>query len=105
MTKKNPKASVQGEQFVAKESADEHTDEIKTELPAEQADEQPPETVAPKKTRKREKVAKKVDLNAEIKLADEIHQVAPAPEDNHSLDEIELPQVDYSGYSKNELVE
>lgn len=105
MTKKNPKASVQDEQFVAKESADEHTDEIKTELPAEQAVEQPPETVAPKKTRKREKVAKKVDLNAEIELAEETHQVPPAPEENHSLDDLELPQVDYSGYSKTELAE
>jgi hypothetical protein len=105
MTKKNPKASVQDEQFVAKESADEHTDEIKTELPAEQADAQPPEAVVPKKTRKREKVAKKVDLNAEIELAEEIHQVPQAPQENRSLDEIELPQVDYSGYSKNELAE
>ncbi len=105
MTKKNPKASVQDEQFVAKESADEHMDEIKTELPAEQAEEQPPEAEAVKKTRKREKIAKKVDVEAEIEQAEAAPPVPPAPEIDHSLDEIELPQVDYSGFSKNELVE
>jgi hypothetical protein len=105
MTKKNPKASVQDEQFVAKESADEHTDEIKTELTAEEPAGQPPETEAPKRVRKREKVAKKVDIDAENEVVEEFTAVSHEPGDNHSLDEIELPQVDYSGYSKNELVE
>jgi hypothetical protein len=105
MTKKNPKASVQDEQFVAKESADEHTDETKTELTAEQPAGQPPETEAPKKARKREKVAKKVDVDAEVELVEEVHPAISASEDNQTPDEIELPQVDYSGYSKNELAE
>ena len=30
---------------------------------------------------------------------------APVIEDVHDLDEIELPPVDYSGYSKHELIE
>ena len=29
----------------------------------------------------------------------------PEPEDIHTFEDIELPQVDYSGYSKHELVE
>ena len=29
----------------------------------------------------------------------------PESEDHHSFDDIELPQVDYSGYTKHELVE
>jgi hypothetical protein len=105
MTKKNPKASVQDEQFVAKESADEHTDEIKTELPDEQPAGQPSETEAPKKVRKREKVAKKVNTDVENEPVEESQSAIPVEVENQALDEIELPQVDYSGYSKNELAE
>ncbi len=105
MTKKNPKASVQDEQFVAKESADEHTDEIKTELPAEQPAELPLKEDAPKKVRKREKVVKKVNEVAENELIAEQQPVPSAPTENHIPEEIELPQVDYSGYSKIELAE
>ncbi|MCX6325241.1 MAG: DUF349 domain-containing protein [Bacteroidia bacterium] len=35
----------------------------------------------------------------------EVEKEEPKPEDDHEFDDIELPPVDYSGYSKHELVE
>jgi hypothetical protein len=105
MTKKNPKASVQDEQFVAKESADEYTDETITELPAEQPVELPPERKASTKARKKGKAVKNVTESAENEIIEEQQPVLLPQTEEHNLDDIELPQVDYTGYTKSELTE
>jgi len=105
MTKKNPNASVQDEQFAAKSSADETTDETMTELSAEQpANDDAEEPAPPKPVTRRKKKEKVAGLQGTEPIE------APQPtsagvNDLSSLEDIELPQVDYSGNSKSELVE
>ena len=104
MTKKNPNASVQDEQFTANGKADESTDKRKTELAvAEPAGIDAEETV-PVGAVPEEITEEKVGEVAEEEL---IAEPTPnqAPEEFHNLDDIVLPPVDYSGYSKSELVE
>ncbi len=105
MTKKNPNASVQDEQFAAKENADESTDEIKTELAGVQPAANDPEEPAPVEAVSEEKVEEKVSEVAENEPIEKPESGLPATEEYHSLEDIELPPVDYSGYSKSELVE
>ena len=105
MTKKNPNASVQDEQFAAKETTDESTDERKTELAAVLPAANNPEEVAPVDAENEEIVEEKVNEVAENEPIEEKESVVHATEEYHNLDDIELPRVDYSGYSKSELVE
>jgi hypothetical protein len=105
MTKKNPNASVQDEQFAAKSSADESTDEIKTEFSAEQPANNDPEVPALQKTVIRRKKKEKIAELSSTEPIDGPQPVTVTVSDLSGLEEIELPQVDYSGYSKSELVE
>lgn len=111
MTENDPNDSVLDEQFAAPEKADESTKETKTENAEEakpaSAEETPlksdqTEEVADKKEKKpaRKRKEKAEPEAAEIppSVAEEIHAL-------HDLSDIELPPVDYSGYSKTELVE
>ena len=101
MTKKNPDDSVREEQFGANENAAgtedatqaENAQELDSLADAEKPDEEP----------------EKVNENEELKI-DEVstgkaEKEEPKSEDDHEFDDIELPPVDYSGYSKHELVE
>jgi Domain of Unknown Function (DUF349) len=105
MTKKNPNASVQDEQFTANGKADESTDEGKTELAtieiaADDTGETAPSEVTPK-----EKIEEPVGEVAEKEQIAEHQSDDQLSEDFHNLDDIELPPVDYSSYTKTELVE
>jgi hypothetical protein len=101
MTKKNPDDSVREEQSVANETA--HGTEDATQ--AENAQ----ETDSLEKAEKAEEITDKVIENEDHKLGNESkdngEKEEPEPEDTHTFEDIELPQVDYSGYSKHELVE
>ena len=105
MTKKNPNASVQDEQFAANGKADESTDERKTELTAVEPAGIDSEETAPVETVPEEIIEEKVVVVAEKEPSAEHQTANPAQEEFHNLDDIELPPVDYSSYSKSELVE
>jgi hypothetical protein len=101
MTKKNPDDSVREEQFGANENAaeTEDTTAVKGKL---KEDEEPVEV---------EEKDEGVDLTKKAEnITVEESQSAPAvethnSEDLHSFNDLELPPVDYSGYSKHELIE
>lgn len=101
MTKKNPDDSVRDEQFGAQQNAAGTKD---TTAPGERIqDDSPPDS--PDK----ENDVKDVNERNE-EISDETPPALTETEDfrledKHSVDDIELPQVDYSGYSKHELVE
>jgi len=101
MTKKNPDDSVRDEQFEATEIAGETEDAT----PAEKAEKTDDQAVIDEKKQDPELIVKEtVNLNEEVEEdsdENELHEDDAVP----SLDEIELPPVDYSGYTKNELVE
>ncbi len=101
MTKKNPDDSVRDEQFEATEIAGETEDAT----PAEKAEKIDDQAVIDEKKQDPELIVKEtVNLNEEVEEdsdENELHEDDAVP----SLDEIELPPVDYSGYTKNELVE
>ena len=105
MTKKNPNASVPDEQFTAKGSADESTEEIKTELSAEEPTGNDPEKPAGDAVVIKERKPRKVKKAPEAELLEITPAEDVAPEEFHIPDDIELPQVDYSGSTKAELVE
>jgi Domain of Unknown Function (DUF349) len=105
MTKKNPNASVQDEQFTANGKADESTDERKTELAAVEPAGIDAEKTATVEAVPEELTEEKVGEVAEEEPIAEQPTTNLAPEEYHNLDDIELPPVDYSGYSKSELVE
>src|SRR5664280_929727 len=101
MTKKNPDDSVRIEQSGAIENA------LGTEDATQAENAQKPDST--NGSEENEKSIEKIIENEEHKPDDESGQIAkkdePAFEDAHSLDDIELPEVDYSGYTKHELVE
>src|SRR5664280_3408629 len=101
MTKKNPDDSVRIEQSGAIENA------LGTEDATQAENAQKPDSM--KDSEENEKSIEKVIENEEHKPDDESGQIAnkeeQAFEDAHSLDDIALPEVDYSGYTKHELVE
>jgi hypothetical protein len=105
MTKKNPNASVQDEQFAANGKADESTDERKTELAAVEPAGIAAEETAPVEAVHKEIIEEQVGEVAEKEPIAEHQTTKPAQEEFHNLDDIELPPVDYSSYSKSELVE
>jgi hypothetical protein len=110
MTDYNPNDSVPEEQFAANEKADESTKEENTEKhdgqieaqSGETPENQAPAEVEPGKQEKKKPRRRKVSENAE---GDSESHVSSQHDLLHNLDEIELPPVDYSGYTKNELVE
>jgi Domain of Unknown Function (DUF349) len=101
MTKKNPDDSVRLEQSGADENA------LGTEDATQAENVQKTDSLDEAETSK--EIPEKVAENEKFKQAEEPEVKAeatePALEDVHSFDDIELPQVDYSGYSKHELVE
>ena len=101
MTKKNPDDSVREEQSGADENA------LGTEDATQAENAQEPDSL--ENVEKAEEITEKVAENEEYKLGNESkvkkEKEEPKPEDTHTFEDIELPQVDYSGYSKHELVE
>ena len=101
MTKKNPDDSVRLEQSGADEKAPGTEDATQAENAQKTDSLDEAETS--------EEIPDKVIVNEEFKQVEEPEVKAetkePEQEDVHSFDDIELPQVDYSGYSKHELVE
>ena len=101
MTKKNPDDSVRIEQSGANENA------LGTEDAIQAENAQKTDSLDEAETS--EEIPEKVAENEEFKQSEEPEvkeeTVVPEHEDVQSFDDIELPQVDYSGYSKHELVE
>ena len=101
MTKKNPDDSVRKEQFGANENAAGTEDATQ----AENAQESDTLNDPGKPADKTEKVTEnEVPKPEEISVAADKKE-EPVHEETHEFEDIELPQVDYSGYSKHELVE
>jgi hypothetical protein len=101
MTKKNPDESVRNEQIGADENAAEYEDATQTkdtQEPESSVDQEKPD----KETEDDNEIAdEKVDeVTSDKKEKDE-----SGAEDDNESDNNELPPVDYSGYSKHELVE
>jgi Domain of Unknown Function (DUF349) len=101
MTKKNPDDSVRKEQSGANENA------LGTEDATQADNAQDIDNLDD--AEKTAKTDEKVTENEEHKIEKETEVTAekeePEHEDLHPFDDIELPQVDYSGYTKHELVE
>jgi Domain of Unknown Function (DUF349). len=101
MTKKNPDDSVRLEQSVADENALGTEDTTQAEnaqkiIPlddAEEVDEEPKEIIENEEFKPEEKPEPPVEKEESL------------PEEPQTFDDIELPQVDYSGFSKHEIVE
>ncbi len=110
MTKKNPDDSVHEEQSVADENTRGTEDAIHaepTQEPDSPEDAEKPEDDSEKIIENEEHAEveeKPVSVEKEEEEAEDIHEDT-AGDDNLSLSDIELPEVDYSGYAKHELVE
>jgi hypothetical protein len=101
MTERNPDDSVREEQFGANENASETKEKIQAE-PAHEPD-------ASGETNSTEEVSKEVKEKPR-KRSVKAHSATSEPEvskneESASVEDIVLPPVDYSGYSKNDLVE
>ncbi len=101
MIVKNPDDSVRDEQSGANENAT-GTEET---TQAEKADEKDTKNEIEKREESTEGVTKKVRRRSKKANAAESGNEEVKEEAVHSLDEVILPPVDYSGYTKNELVE
>ena len=101
MTKKNPDDSVREEQFGAVENA------AGTEDANQAENAQQPDNLADteKPVEEQEKVIENEEGTGEKVPAIIAEQEELKQESDHSFEDIELPPVDYSGYSKHELVE
>ncbi|MCU0460437.1 MAG: DUF349 domain-containing protein [Bacteroidales bacterium] len=103
MTKKNPDDSVLDEQSGAFDNAS-GTEENTQAEKAHESD-------SPAETEKTEEVSGETEVKAKKRprktrtAADEETAEEPENAEGHDLDEIVLPPVDYSGYSKSELVD
>ena len=101
MTKKNPDDSVREEQSGANENALGTEDATQAEN-AQKSD-------SPEDAEKADETTEEVIENEEHKHEEVsgtiVAEVMPVHEDIPDFEDIELPQVDYSGYSKHELVE
>ncbi len=97
MIERNPDDSVREEQFKADENASETNENVKAE-PAQEPSSGEPEN--------KEEVTKEVRGKTR-KRTQKSHSVDNEPEDAEpaGIDDIVLPPVDYSGYTKNELVD
>ena len=101
MTKKNPDDSVREEQFGANENAA----ETENATASKEMSEDDSLTDSPESENDQEDVdEKKEEVAVEVipVLAEEEKHKSG---DDHAYDDIDLPQVDYSGYTKHELVE
>jgi hypothetical protein len=108
MIENNPNDSVQDEQFEAPQNADESTKENKTENAEElksSLTENTPVTGARLEEVKEKKEKKPARKRKEKEESILVESSEPIAEELHDLSKIELPPVDYSGYSKAELVE
>jgi len=101
MTKKNPDDSVREEQLGAEENATISEDAKQ----AENAQEPDSLTDAEKPDKEPEKVIENEEYKLDEVSIGKAEKEEPLVKDIHDFDEIELPPVDYSGYSKHELVE
>ncbi len=101
MTKKNPDDSVLDEQFGANANA------AGTENATEAHEMKEDETLtdSPESETDHEDVSEKIEEAADEVIPVMAEDEKPESEDHHTFDDIELPQVDYSGYTKHELVE
>jgi putative ubiquitin-RnfH superfamily antitoxin RatB of RatAB toxin-antitoxin module len=101
MTKKNPDDSVRIEQSGANENA------LGTEDATQAENTQEPDSM--NGSEENEETVEKITENEELKSDDEAGQIADKEElvheDAQSMDDVELPEVDYSGYTKHEMVE
>lgn len=103
MTKKNPDDSVREEQFVADNNANESASENITdnaEKDLAKADHEIPETAEESVVENSDKI---IENESHVDLVDD-----SSDDDDHDTEsdtESDLPPVDYSGYSKHELVE
>jgi hypothetical protein len=112
MTKKNPKDSVQDEQFAVPQKPDESTEKTNAEKAEEIKVSATPET--PDGEEKQDTTDKGTEYTKKSTGEEETKEIttitSQLPEDHlsevlHDQDNIELPPVDYSGCSKHELVE
>ena len=101
MIEKNPDNSVREEQFGANENAAETENAIQAE------DLQKTDSVAEDENQTKNviEVIEKEDDEVTPVLAVTKNRVEPKPGNDIVPDDMELPQVDYSGYSKHELIE
>jgi len=98
MNKENPEDSVRQEQNGAEKTAAGTEDETKAEIKEEtEASDNSGETEENKTLLK--------ELGGELEEEKEKEKPVSQPLEFHEIEEIELPPVDYSGFSKNELVE
>jgi hypothetical protein len=108
MIRKNPDDSVHDEQFGVNENTAESTEKMEAELEKMNETEAGEETKEEIKEEKREQeVSDRIELTEKVseEKVSEPPKAEAHAEDNDDLESIELPPVDYSGYSKNELVE
>jgi hypothetical protein len=116
MTKKNPDDSVREEQSGAIENAlgtedatqAENSQEPDSHEAAEEAVEKKvkdPENEEPEQVEKSKQAVKKEEPEQDEESKQTVKKEEPHTEDSHTFEDIELPPVDYSGYSKHELVE
>jgi hypothetical protein len=101
MTKKNPDDSVREEQFGAIEKA------AGTEYATQAENAQEPNSLIDvvKTDEKPEQVIENEESTIEPESDEKTKNEDSKPEEHHDFDDIELPPVDYSGYTKHELVD
>ncbi len=102
MTKKNPEDSVREEQFGANDKAA-GTEEA-THAENSQKDEFPADSEE-KKEETRGELNKEEEIESEEVSPEIVESTKPEVEEVSIFDDLELPPVDYSGYSKHDLVE
>lgn len=111
MTKKNPEDSVREEQFEANENASEteettHAENVQIIDPLDEAIKPEVEQVEINNPGEEKEEADETKLIEQEKIASEFveNEELKTPEEQ-SIDDIELPPVDYSGYTKHDLIE
>lgn len=111
MAKRNPKDSVQDEQFATSQKADESTEKLNAEKAEEKTTE---ETLETSEKSEKQDTAEQVKKDKKKSARDETKELTAVTDHDsedhkseaiHDLDGVELPPVDYSGYTKHELVE
>jgi Domain of Unknown Function (DUF349) len=101
MTKKNPEDSVREEQFGANDKAAGTEDAIH----AENSQENESAADSEEKEESRGELNNEEETEPEEVSPEKVESTKPEAEDVSIFDDLELPPVDYSGYSKHDLVE
>jgi hypothetical protein len=101
MTKKNPDDSVLKEQFGAIDNATGTEDATSAQEILKH--DSPPDS-AETENEQEDIIKKEEDILDEVSTSSAVDE-KPKPHYDSTLDDLELPQVDYTGYSKHELVE